>query len=296
MTLGQLTEGVHDISSDLYHSDPCPEPSLSSSITKILLEQTPVHAKTAHPRLTDYPDLDMYGGTKAQDMGTLVHKLILGAGQEFVVVNHTDWRTNAAKELRDQALSRGLLPVLKHTLEEAHDIAASCTVGLVKEFGQWPLGISEQTMIWKRKTLDGGFVWCRALVDHLVEKHNMLIDLKTTGKSIGDTELAKKFAGDGADYQAAHYLDGFETLFPLARGRSQFLFVVVETDPPYQVRVADLREGWRTLAAQMLDIATEKFAHGLKTGEWPGWDSRTSLAAPGWRESQFTNRLLMEEA
>lgn len=290
-----LPEGVHDIPSADYHADPAEEPSLSSSVTKALLESTPRHAKTMHPRLTDFPDVENYGGTKAQDLGTLVHKIILGAGQEFVIIDYPDWRKDAAKQLRDQALTKGLLPILRHTLEEAHAIAAPCIEGLEKEFGEWPLGQSEQTMVWKRRTSDGGSIWCRALADHLVESKSLIIDLKTTGKAIGDSELSRKLAGDGADYQAAHYLDGFETLFPQSRGRAKFLFVVVETDPPYDVRVVDLPEGWRSLAAQMLDIATDTWARCLSTGLWPGWPSRSTLTIPSWREAQFTYRLLMEE-
>lgn len=34
-----------------YHADPCPEPSLSSTIAKTLLASSPLHAAVRHPRL-----------------------------------------------------------------------------------------------------------------------------------------------------------------------------------------------------------------------------------------------------
>ena len=44
-----------DISAEAYHADPAPEPSLSSSVAKILVNLSPAHARIAHPRLNpDY--------------------------------------------------------------------------------------------------------------------------------------------------------------------------------------------------------------------------------------------------
>ena len=35
----QVGAGLHDLTHDQYHGDPCPEPSLSASIAKILLDR-----------------------------------------------------------------------------------------------------------------------------------------------------------------------------------------------------------------------------------------------------------------
>src|SRR5258708_2254328 len=49
---GRITApGIYDLDDDDYHQDPAPEPSLSSSIVKLLDQQTPAHAYAAHPRL-----------------------------------------------------------------------------------------------------------------------------------------------------------------------------------------------------------------------------------------------------
>ena len=46
-----LDAGIHDIPPREYHADPCPAPSLSRSIAKLLVERSPAHAYAAHPRL-----------------------------------------------------------------------------------------------------------------------------------------------------------------------------------------------------------------------------------------------------
>src|SRR5260221_5320495 len=45
------TPGLYDIADADYHADCCAVPSLSSSIVKLLDQQTPLHAWQAHPRL-----------------------------------------------------------------------------------------------------------------------------------------------------------------------------------------------------------------------------------------------------
>jgi len=71
-----------------YHADPCEAPSFSASLGKVILDQSPLHAYLAHPRL---------GGavrepSSAMEFGTLVHKLILGEGASVVSVNADNWK------------------------------------------------------------------------------------------------------------------------------------------------------------------------------------------------------------
>jgi hypothetical protein len=40
-----------DVAANDYHADPCPAPSFTQSIAKVLLEKSPAHARLAHPRL-----------------------------------------------------------------------------------------------------------------------------------------------------------------------------------------------------------------------------------------------------
>ena len=42
--IANLEPGIHNLSAEVYHADPCVKPSLSSSIANVLLQQSPLHA------------------------------------------------------------------------------------------------------------------------------------------------------------------------------------------------------------------------------------------------------------
>jgi hypothetical protein len=70
-----------------YFADPCPEPSLSQSVAKILVEQSPLHAFQAHPRLyvpTADEDADEKYD-KARAIGNAAHALMLDRGKVLAV-------------------------------------------------------------------------------------------------------------------------------------------------------------------------------------------------------------------
>src|SRR4051812_46738879 len=91
-----------DVAANDYHADPCPAPSLTQSVAKILLAKSPLHAWHAHPRLN--PDYQHNDDTKF-DVGNIAHKMLLGRGKQIEVLEFDDWRTKAAKEAREKAAS-----------------------------------------------------------------------------------------------------------------------------------------------------------------------------------------------
>lgn len=282
-----LKSGLHDISSDAYHSDPAPDPSLSSSGIRTLLNETPAHFKARHPRLTTFPDAIERPSTREQDLGTVVHRILLGAGCEFAVISgFDDFRKKEAQTLRDAAREEGRVPILEKTYAQAEQIAAHAEKALKERFGGWPIGDSEVTMLWQRETANGP-IWNRALMDQFSHRLATVVDLKTTGRCISDDELARKLAGDGADIQNAHYVNGVETLFPDLAGLVQFIFVVVETEAPFAVRFASLSESWLTRARFRIDRAADTFANCLRTNNWPAWPMNATLHAPGYLEARW---------
>jgi hypothetical protein len=99
-----------------YRADPCPSPSLTQSLAKILLAQSPRHAWMAHPRLNPgwAPDDD----TKF-DVGNCAHSILLGRGKEIEVLDFENWMSKDAKRLRAEALANGRSAVLLHQFERA---------------------------------------------------------------------------------------------------------------------------------------------------------------------------------
>src|SRR5262245_29477228 len=106
-----LDVGIHAISPAQYHADPCPAPSLSSSIAKMLCLESAAHAQYAHPRLNPAGAGD--DADERFDIGTAAHALLLEGTTAIAVIDAKDYRTNAAKDARDAAYAAGLTPLLK---------------------------------------------------------------------------------------------------------------------------------------------------------------------------------------
>ena len=76
-----------------YHADPCPEPSLSRSVMKLLIDLSPQHAYVAHPRVSGMPDLPDDGGDEVMDFGTAAHSSFLLSKSIITRLDFPDWRT-----------------------------------------------------------------------------------------------------------------------------------------------------------------------------------------------------------
>ena len=297
----RLGVGVHEVAFEQYLADPCIEPSLNASGAAVLIEQTPAHFQAYHPRLSpwraDASDEDEpVKQDRAKRLGSLVHALVLGQGKTFRICDFPDWRTKAAKEARADALVCGEMPVLASEHAQAQVISKWAKGALVSKFGRWPIGDSERCVVWRRDTAHGP-IYCRAAFDHWSDDRTLICDLKTTARSTEANALARKLSDDGADYQNAWYVDGAEALHPHLAGRIQFIFCVVEVDPPYAVRFVELPTAWTHMARRRLDGAADTFARCLKRGRWPGYgDTTTTLQMPGYLERQWLTDELEEEA
>src|SRR5258707_870838 len=131
-----------------YRDDPCPLPSLTQSLCKIIIERSPRHAWTAHPRLNGdwLPDDD----TKF-DLGNVVHKLVLGRGKDFTVLDCDSWRTHAAKLARDEAAKAGKIAVLVADFERASNMARATFRQIAKheDCSAFTNGASEVMIAWE---------------------------------------------------------------------------------------------------------------------------------------------------
>jgi hypothetical protein len=110
-----------------YFADPTPEPSLSQSLAKILLEQSPLHAFHAHPRLhVGVADEDEDEGAEKYDsvkaIGNAAHALMLDRGKEVVIGEFKDWRKKEARDFRAMNLANGKEPILSKNFETAGEM------------------------------------------------------------------------------------------------------------------------------------------------------------------------------
>lgn len=268
-----------------YLADPAPEPSLSSSIAKVLIEESAAHAYLAHPR---------FGGAKsaptsAMDHGTLIHRLLLGKGAEIVHVVAGDWRTKAAKAARAEARETGQIPVLAQQAGIAEFAASAIKVGLAN-VGVSLDGDSEVPILWQEQAAHGP-IWCRAMLDHVVELNGMLhvYDVKTI-ESAHPESCTRSAINFGYDIQQEAYTRAAEALWPDYAGRVVFRFLFVETEPPYAVTVAGLDGVMRERGRRRWREAVETWSRCLHTETWPSYTKGpVTLQSPGWllqRESE----------
>lgn len=280
-----MTATIMDCITTAYLDDPAPEPSLSSSIAKIMLDRSPAHARLAHPRLGGKRN----DGTPEQDMGTLVHRLVLGKGADVHPVSAADWRTKAAREERAAARAAGKIAVLASQHQEAA-VAARAIVEHLSLQGVSLYGESEVGILWDEPA-EFGTVYARSMLDHVVPRDGMLhvYDLKTIYSAHPDdcTRSALKF---GYDIQQAAYTRAADLAWPEYAGRVVFSFLFCEVEPPYSVTVAQLDATMRERGRRRWNEAVETWSRCLHSDTWPSYARElVTLQSPGWllqRESE----------
>jgi hypothetical protein len=279
------------IPESVYHSDPCPAPSLSNSIAKILYNQTPGHAWWAHPRLNRSKALEIEQSTKTQLTGTVLHALILGQGRPIKVLSHKDYKTNAAKEARDKAIEAGEVPILEHAMIELEATARNARARIAQTdiADLFDEGEAEVTMVWQE---DNG-VWCRARIDWLPAAardggHIIVPDIKTASGSAHPDAWQRTMFDFGADIQAAFYERGLRKLIPNIRS-VEFPFVVIEQEEPNAVSVCKASNEALEMAHDVVDLAIRSWGELLKKGtsleHWPFYDTGIAVIDPPvWRK------------
>jgi len=283
-----LSPGIYTMAADLYHADPCPAPSLSSSGAWTLLRNSPRHALFDHPKLNA-----AYRRTEREefDLGTAAHAYILEGDESFTIIDAADFRTKAAQEARVIARQAGKTPLLAHRWADVqrmavavqHQLAAHEDVPIPLSAGQ-----PEQTLIWQ----EGG-IWCRARVDWLHDDYRTIDDLKTTSASANPEVWGRRLWAAGHDLQAAFYRRGVQALFGI---EARFRFVVIENTPPFALSVISLDPAAMALADHKVLRAITLWKWCLDNDRWPGYPTRTCYAElPPWEEAQWLERELREE-
>jgi hypothetical protein len=270
-----ITEpGIYDIAAAAYHADPCPEPSLSSSIAKVLCLSSAAHAWQDHPRLNPTPTED---NAEHFDIGTAAHALLLEGSTAIAVVDAPDWRTKLAKEARAAAYAAGQTPLLAHTWTAVQAMADAARAQLARHTdggaAMFTMGASERTIVWKEDD-----VWCRARLDYLRSTlaGPSIDDYKTTGVSAEPDEWCRKLFYDGRDIQPAWYLRGLRAI---TGEEGTFRFCVQETYPPYALSVIALGPAALMLAEKKCLYALELWRESRQRNEWIGYPRRTCYAA-----------------
>lgn len=269
-----LTEGIHpDVPEAVYHADPAETPSASSSILKIILDQSPEHARFAHPRLS--PAYDPPKSTAAQANGTVLHSLILGTPAPYRVLPFDDFRTKDAKEARDATLAAGFLPIKAADMEELQDVAASLRnrIAAMPDIAKaLKAAQTEVTCIWR---VNGTLCRCRFDIMPPAE-FGFIGDLKFTSRSAEPEGFSQKIASEYAMQGAFYPMASRE----LREDDPEFFFFACETDPPYGLSIHGLSPQLDEIAGQKIAESLDIWAACLKSGAWPTYPQDVHYAEP----------------
>ncbi len=272
-----------------YHADKVEDtPSLSSSIAKILINESPLHAWTAHPRLN--PNF-VREEKEIFDLGTVVHALMLQGEDHACVLDFADWRSKDARQARDDARAAGQTPILtKHWVRvQAMVKAGKDQIAVHREakdaFREGD-GLAEQTLVW---TDDHGVI-CRARLDWLKNDHKRIFDYKGTGTSVNPESIARFAVSQGWAIQSSFYRRGLKAVTGI---EADFFFVAQENYPPYALTVIGMPPSFQWIGDKQVQMAIDLWAQCLESGKWPAYPDRIIYPdLPAFAEAAFLEKEL----
>lgn len=288
-----LEAGIHDISAALYHSDPCETPSLSASMVKILVKETPQHAWTAHPRLN--PNFETDDDTKFS-VGNASHALHLGDPQKFAILDFDTFQSKDSKKARDQAFADGKIPILLKHWDRVVEMTSAGREQLdsVPDFADvFRTGQPEQTLIWSEG--DGADkVWFRGRLDWLHDDHAKPYDDFKSTACADPGSWSRIVFNVRHDIQAAFYRRGIRAL---GLNRNPVMrFIVQEVEAPYCLSVMQPAPEVLELADREIERAIRRWKWCRGNDRWPGYTAKVhTFDIPGWMETQRMEREITVE-
>lgn len=267
-----------------YHADPCAAPSLSASIAKILVGQSPLHAWHAHPRLN--PDYEPEESAQF-DLGSAAHALLLEGDDRMQVIDAPDYRKKEAQEARDAAREAGKHPVLLKQYADVAEMVRLAQEALYEcsDLGNLSLkdGSPEPTLIWQERG-----VWCRARLDFLPNDRSVILDYKTTTDST-PAAFSRQISRMGYHVQAAFYERGLQKVLEV---EAPFVLMAQEVNRPFAVSFHGCAPTLMEIARAMVSDAIRVWGACLEADKWPGHSRRIHWAeAAAWQLTEHEERV-----
>jgi hypothetical protein len=294
----KITEpGIYvDVSAADYFADPCPEPSFTQSIGKVLIAQSAWHARTEHPRLTPplpAEDEETEKYVVATAIGNAAHKLIIGRGKDIAVGDFKAWRGTDPQNFKNAALAAGRVPILTKHMARAYAMEKAFRDQLKhhEEGDVFTAGKGEVVLAWQ----EDGF-WFRCMVDWLHDDLLAADDLKTTGLSAAPHSLGMLAVNAGWDIQGAMIERGLDVLHPETAGRRKIRFVPLENYQPFALSVMPMDEHWLTMGRKKLEFAITQWKICMARKHFPGYPHvGVTPVYPGFKEVQWLDREIAHE-
>ena len=280
----------HDIPASRYHADEFGDvPTLSSSIARTLLDEAPVKAWMAHPRLGG--PLEEPEPSRAKEIGTAAHKLILGRGGDIVEIDADGYLTKVAKADRAAAYAAKACPILAADL-----VLAEAMAGIVhRDIGEFPDcdgfmdAPSEVVVI----VQDASGALLRIMIDKLEVRRDRAIiwDVKTGAQSAAPHGLGRRIETMAMELQAMFYTRVLTLALPHLAGRIEHRHLFIENEAPHLFVVSELDATGREMGRRKTAYAIALWNQCLTRNEWPGYPRRiVQTEYPTWAETRWMER------
>jgi hypothetical protein len=271
-TTADVQPGLYDIPAELYHADPIPGGSLSS---------------TGARRLADCPArfkyfLDNPEPYKPEfEFGTAAHTVILGNGPELVVVDEERWDTKESKAKVAAIRAAGNVPLKAAARQRIDDMAeALARHSEAADILTPGSGLAEQSAFWQHPS----GIWLRSRFDWL--RPDEIDDYKTT-RSVHPDALQKAVYEHGYHQQRGFYLQ-IAIELGLIPPTGTFKFIFQEKQPPYLVAVVELDFPAQVIGDELNERALHTYATCRATGHWPAYSEGTTyISLPPWVERKY---------
>jgi hypothetical protein len=286
-----------------YHADTLPTPSLSRSIAETLILESPRHAFAAHPRLTTPDEEEVEEkNSRVRDIGSAAHALLLGQPTEIAVLDYKDFKKKAAQEERAAAQENGAIALLTKDFATVNKMVTKARAELRGE--EHPalraladpgdeVTYNEVTAVWKDRC---GDLWARARMDRIsiTGPRVTILDYKTTELSVEPNSATKTIYNNNYHFQDGFYRRGIRALFPEIdrhEMRLDFLFIMQEQTPPFEVTVKRVDAAGRLIGEKMVSAAFLLWRKCMADNWWPGYPNGISEAeCPPYVDTRWTSK------
>lgn len=285
---GLVTGGVHRLSAAEYHADPAPKPSLSATLGKLLLSNSPRHAWCASPRLNPaWEPKD----SATFDIGRAAHRAVLGNGADYVTIpsellsENGAAGTKAAKEFIKAQREAGHTPLKADVVGQIETMSVIAHARLAEHGIRLDPDRSELCAV---AEIDG--IYCRAMFDNVdADPRGPIYDFKTC-EDASPQACLRAVVNYGYDFQAEHY----RAVWKAATGEDRpFVFIFQEKAEPHEVTLIKLSGMFQELALRRAARARMIWGECLHANAWPGYLAGIhEIDAPAWLvEREFEKEL-----
>lgn len=259
---GRVTEpGLYRITAERYHADQCISKSGLDRIAK-----SPAHYRAWLTQL--------HRPSRAMQIGTALHALVLEGIAPTVRPDFSGKGSVAARAEWDAA-HEGVTILSEDDAAQVHSMAASIAMHPVAGPAlRRADGIAEASILW---TCPDTGAECKSRLDWLLP--GIVLDLKTTADARPDA-----FARSVASYRY-HVQDAFYSQAAASAGLSaeHFVFVCVESSPPYSVALYQLDDAARSEGRRLYLRDLETYMRCMERDEWPAYPTDIqTLSLPRW--------------